>query len=91
MQRDRRDAVIGGEWSGIWIRGGSWRTKRRVDFAIDVDGKSDASSSKSKGYVAMQTRIATRKKERDRERAHAAVKPSRGSKTTKRVKKSSGN
>ena len=76
--------------AGPSIRGGSWGTRRRVDFAVDVDGESDGSVSKSKGYVAMQTRIATKKKERDHERAQAAGKPARGSNTTKRVKKSSG-
>ena len=77
--------------AGPSIRGGSWGTKRRVDSAVDVDGESDASVSKSTGYVAIQTRIATKKKERARERAQAAGKPDRGSNTTKRVKKSSGN
>ena len=79
--------------AGPSIRGGSWGTKWRVNFAIDVDGESDAlgsKSSKSKGYVAMRTRIARKKKARHRERAQAAGKPARGSNTTKRVKKSSG-
>ena len=78
--------------AGPSIRGGSWRTKRRVDFAID-DGDSEALGSKSskfKGYVAMQTRSAAKKKEQHRERAQAAGKPAKGSNTTKRVKKSSG-
>ena len=63
-----------------------------MDFAIDND-ESEASgskSSKSEGYVAMQTRIAAKKKEH-RELAKAAGKPVKGSNTTKRVKKSSGN
>ena len=71
--------------AGPSIRGGSWGAKWRMDFAMDVDGESDASGSKSNGYVAMKTRIATRKKERDGERAQTAGKPARGSNTTKRV------
>ena len=49
--------------AGPLIRGGSWGTKRRVEFAID-DGESEASGSKSlksKGHMAMQTRIADAK------------------------------
>ena len=49
--------------AGPSVRDGSWGTKRRSESAVDVDGESDASVSKSKGYVAMETRIATRKKE----------------------------
>ena len=60
-------------------------------FAID-DGGSDASGSKSKkgedspmkGYEAMQTRIANRKKEG--EKSAAGSKPAKGS-NKKRVKK----
>ena len=68
--------------AGPSIRGGSWGTKRRVHFAVDIDGESDALGWRSKGCVAMQTRIATRKKERDRERAQAAGRPARGSSTS---------
>ena len=65
-----------------------------MDFVI-ADEESEASgskssSSKSKGDVAMQTRIAAKKKGH-RELAKAAGKPAKGSNTTKRVKKSSGN
>ena len=53
--------------AGPGIRGGSWGTKRRVEFAID-DAGSDASGSKSKReddnpmneYEAMQARTANR-------------------------------
>ena len=79
--------------------GGSWGTKRRVDFAIG-DGESKASGSKSlksKAYGSMQTRIrdAKNKREPHRDRAKAAGKPAAGkpakrSNTTKRVQKSSG-
>ena len=59
MHRDRRDAVIGGEWCKTFD---SWWAKQTVDFAVDGDGESEASGSKSKrgdgpteGYAAMQT------------------------------------
>ena len=80
--------------SGPLIRGGSWGTKRRVDFDID-DGESEASGSKSlnsKGYTARQTRIAATKKKKEphRDRAQAAGEPAKSSNTTNRLKKSSG-
>ena len=79
--------------AGPSIRGGSWGTKRRADFAID-DGDSLANpkpqatkkSSKSKGYVAMQNRIA----KQHRAHAQAADRPTKGLNTTNRVEKSSG-
>ena len=58
--------------AGPSIRDSLWGTKRRVEFAIKDRG-SDAQGSKSKrgddpmkGYEAMQTRIANRKKEREK-------------------------
>ena len=64
-------------------------TKRRVGFDIEDVGP-DASGSKSKrgdypmiGYEAMQTRIANRKKEREKD--DAGTKPVKGS-NKKRVK-----
>ena len=80
-----------------WIRGGSWGTKRRVDFAIGGDGESEAWGSKSKrgdeptkGYEAMQARIANRNKERGRGRERAAGKPATSSNKKKLVRKSTG-
>ena len=72
------------------FRGGLLGSKRRVGFDIQ-DGGSDASGSKSKrgddpmiGYEAMQTRIANRKKEREKDAA--GTKPVKGW-NKKRVKK----
>ena len=76
--------------AGPSIGGGASGTKRRVGFHIEDVG-SDASGSKSKkgngpmiGYEAMQTRIANRKKER--EKCAAGTKPVKGS-NKKRLKK----
>ena len=79
-----------GSGAGPLVRGSSWGTKRRVDFAIG-DGESDASGSKSlksKAYGAMQTRIkdAKNKKELNRVKAKAAKPVKSSTNTTKRVK-----
>ena len=67
---------------GPLVRGGTWGTKRRVDFAIG-DDESDASGSesmRSKAYGAMQTRIkdAKNKKKLHPDKAEAA-KPGKSS------------
>ena len=86
--------------AGPLVRGSSWGTTRRVEFAID-DGESDASGSKSlksKAYGAMQsakfliqTRIKDAKNKKEQIRAKAkAGRPVKGpTNTTKRVKKCS--
>ena len=60
-----------------------------------TSGESEASGLKSlnsKGYIAMQTRIAATKKKKEQhcDRAQAAGKPAKISNTTKRVKTPSG-